>query len=54
LLAKIGQDAPLAPNPVNPTDGTMNEILQKSSEHAGDANLEEVFFRATGEAEENA
>src|SRR6266487_1474846 len=35
-------------------DGTMNEILQKSSEHAGDANLEEVFFRATGEAKENA
>ena len=35
-------------------DGTMDEILQKFSEHAGDANLEEVFFRATGEAKENA
>jgi ABC-2 type transport system ATP-binding protein len=35
-------------------DGTMIEILQKSSEHAGDANLEEVFFRATGEAKANA
>ena len=35
-------------------DGTMDEILRKSSEHAGDANLEEVFFRATGEAKENA
>ena len=35
-------------------DGTMDEILQKSTEHAGDANLEEVFFRATGEAKENA
>ena len=35
-------------------DGTMDEVLQKSSEHAGDANLEEVFFRATGEAKENA
>ena len=35
-------------------DGTMDEVLQKSSEHAGDANLEEVFFRATREAKENA
>src|SRR5216117_1727480 len=35
-------------------DGTMDEILQKFSEHAGDANLEEVFFRATSEAKENA
>src|SRR5881628_1756530 len=35
-------------------DGTMGEVLQKSSEHAGDANLEEVFFRATREAKENA
>ena len=30
-------------------DGTMDEILQKFSEHAGDANLEEAFFRATSE-----
>src|SRR5580765_6928653 len=35
-------------------DGTMDEILQKFSEQAGDANLEEVFFRATREAKENA
>ena len=35
-------------------DGTMEDVLQKSSEHAGDANLEEVFFRATREAKENA
>ena len=35
-------------------DGTMDEILQKFSEHAGDANLEEVFFRATREAKGNA
>jgi len=27
--------------------GTLTEIRQKFSEHAGDANLEEVFFRAT-------
>jgi ABC-2 type transport system ATP-binding protein len=35
-------------------DGTMAEILQKFSEHAGDANLESAFFRATGEVKENA
>ncbi len=35
-------------------DGTMEEVLQKFSEHAGDANLEEAFFRATREAKENA
>jgi ABC-2 type transport system ATP-binding protein len=35
-------------------DGTMDQVLQKFSEHAGDANLEEVFFRATNEARENA
>ncbi len=32
-------------------DGTLTEIRQKFSEQAGSANLEEVFFRATGEAE---
>jgi ABC-2 type transport system ATP-binding protein len=35
-------------------DGTMDEMLQKSSVHAGDANLEDVFFRATSDAKENA
>ena len=29
-------------------DGTIEEITQKFSAQAGDANLEEVFFRATG------
>jgi len=31
--------------------GTLAEITQKFSAQAGDANLEEVFFRATGETE---
>ena len=31
-------------------DGTLEEITRKFSEHAGDANLEAVFFRATSEA----
>jgi ABC-2 type transport system ATP-binding protein len=30
-------------------DGTMQEIRSRFSEQAGDANLEEVFFRATSE-----
>jgi ABC-2 type transport system ATP-binding protein len=33
-------------------DGTLDEIRQKYSEQSGDANLEEVFFRATGESKE--
>ena len=32
-------------------DGTLEAITQKFSEHAGDATLEEVFFRATGSNE---
>jgi len=35
-------------------DGTMGEILQKFSQQSGDTNLEEVFFRATGEAREGS
>ena len=31
-------------------DGTLAEITQKFSESPGDANLEEIFFRATGDA----
>ena len=30
-------------------DGTMDEVRQKFSEVSSGANLEEVFFRATGE-----
>jgi len=30
-------------------DGTLAEITQRFSEQSGDANLEEVFFRATSE-----
>lgn len=30
-------------------DGTLGDITQKFSEQSGDANLEEVFFRATSE-----
>ncbi len=33
-------------------DGTLEEITQKFSEQPGDANLEEIFFRATREPKE--
>jgi len=31
-------------------DGTMQEIRSRFSEQSGDANLEEIFFRATSDA----
>jgi ABC-2 type transport system ATP-binding protein len=31
-------------------DGTIAEITRKFSEQSGDANLEEIFFRATEES----
>ena len=34
-------------------DGTIEEITHKFSEQAGDASLEEVFFRATSDAKAN-
>jgi len=34
--------------------GTLSEITQKFSAQAGDASLEEVFFRATGDAEQGS
>jgi ABC-2 type transport system ATP-binding protein len=30
-------------------DGTLGEVTRKFSEQPGDANLEEIFFRATSE-----
>lgn len=33
-------------------DGTLDEVRQRFSELSGDANLEDVFFRATGETKE--
>ena len=35
-------------------DGTLGEITRKFSEQPGDANLEEIFFRATGESKDTA
>jgi ABC-2 type transport system ATP-binding protein len=33
-------------------DGTLEEVRQRFSEQSGDTNLEDVFFRATGEIKE--
>ena len=30
-------------------DGTLDEVIRRFSEQRGDANLEEIFFRATSE-----
>src|SRR5438552_9642266 len=54
LLEEVCSHVLILKNGRKVVDGTMDEILQKFSEHAGDANLEEVFFRATNEAKENA
>jgi len=35
-------------------DGTLDEIMRTFSERPGDANLEEIFFRATGDAAASA
>ena len=35
-------------------DGTMGEITRRFSEQAGDANLEEVFFRATAQESQDS
>ena len=33
-------------------DGTLEEVRQRFSEQSGGGNLEDVFFRATGETKE--
>ena len=35
-------------------DGTLGEVTRKFSEQPGDANLEEIFFRATSEPDTSA
>jgi hypothetical protein len=35
-------------------DGTLADITRRFSEQPGDANLEEVFFRATGDGSKEA
>jgi len=54
LLEEVCSHVLILKNGRKVIDGTMAEILRQFSESAGDANLEEVFFRATGEVKENA
>src|ERR1043166_9686738 len=49
LLEEVCSHVLILKNGVKVVDGTMSDILRKFSEQSSDANLEEVFFRATGE-----
>ena len=53
LLEEICSHVLILKSGIKVIDGTMGEILQKFSEQSRDANLEDVFFRATGEARGN-
>jgi len=50
LLEEVCSHVLILKNGRKVVDGTMAEMLRKFSEQSGDTNLEEVFFRATGEA----
>ena len=52
LLEEVCSHVLILKNGRKVIDGTMGEILRKFSQQPGDSNLEEVFFRATGEAGE--
>src|SRR5438876_9724678 len=52
LLEEVCSHVLILKNGRKVVDGTMGDILQKFSEQSGDANLEEVFFRATGAGRE--
>jgi ABC-2 type transport system ATP-binding protein len=49
LLEEVCSHVLILKNGKKVIDGTLAEIRQKFSERSGDASLEEVFFRATGE-----
>jgi ABC-2 type transport system ATP-binding protein len=49
LLEEVCSHVLILKNGRKVIDGTLEEMRQKFSEQAGGANLEEVFFRATGE-----
>jgi ABC-2 type transport system ATP-binding protein len=51
LLEEVCSHVLILKNGRKVLDGTLTEIRRKYSEQLGDANLEEVFFHATGEPE---
>ncbi|HWQ93677.1 MAG TPA: ABC transporter ATP-binding protein [Clostridia bacterium] len=52
LVEEICSHLLILMNGVKVADGTLEEITRQFSEQAPDANLEEVFFRATGHADQ--
>ena len=49
LVQEICSHILILKNGLKVVDGTLEEITRKFSEQPGDANLEEIFFRATGD-----
>src|SRR6266704_476400 len=54
LLEEVCSHVLILKNGRKVIDGTLGEITRKFSEQPGDANLEEIFFRATGESKDTA
>jgi ABC-2 type transport system ATP-binding protein len=52
LLEEICSHVLILKNGQKVIDGTLEEVRQRFSEQSGDSNLEDVFFRATGETKE--
>jgi ABC-2 type transport system ATP-binding protein len=52
LLEEICSHVLILKNGRKVIDGTLEEVRQRFSEQSGDSNLEDVFFRATGETKD--
>jgi ABC-2 type transport system ATP-binding protein len=52
LLEEICSHVLILKNGCKVIDGTLEQVRQRFSEQSGDSNLEDVFFRATGETKE--
>jgi ABC-2 type transport system ATP-binding protein len=52
LLEEVCSHVLILKNGRKVIDGTLEEVRQRFSEQSGDTNLEDVFFRATGEIKE--
>jgi ABC-2 type transport system ATP-binding protein len=52
LLEEICSHVLILKNGRKVIDGTLEQVRQRFSEQSGDSNLEDVFFRATGETKE--
>jgi ABC-2 type transport system ATP-binding protein len=52
LLEEVCSHVLIVKNGRKVIDGTLDEVKQRFSEQSGDANLEEIFFRATADTKE--